>query len=81
MPVWCLVTVSLRFIRSYVITLRKSRWRIILGTVSCVKASMSRVRPGTAADSILLGKTVRNSLRRRGYAAISHALSAFGTSL
>lgn len=49
-PVWCLVMLSLLFIRSYVMMLRKSKDALIRGTVSLVKASMSLRSPGTAAD-------------------------------
>jgi len=52
------------------------------GMVSFVKASMSRRRPGTAADMIFDGpRAERISARRRGYAVISQALEEFGTCL
>lgn len=52
------------------------------GMVALVKASMSRARPGTAAERILLGpRYVRRVERRRGYAWISQALAEFGISL
>ena len=62
--------------------LKKSRDALMLGIVSLVKAIMSLVRPGTAADMSFLGpKAARISDNSFGYASISHAFSAFVTFL
>jgi len=82
MPVWCLVMLSLRFIRSYVMMLKKSSEALMRGIVDAVKAIMSLIRPGTAAEMSFSGPSAaRISDRSWGYASISHAFSAFGTFL
>ncbi len=79
MPVWCLVMLSLLFMRSYVMMLKKSREALIDGMVVLVNASMSRGRPGTAAEMVLEGPSAeRISERRSGYAAICQAFSELG---
>lgn len=62
--------------------LRKSREPLISGSVSRVNASMSRRRPGTAAERSLVGpRAERIAERRCGYAWISQVLWALGTCL
>jgi hypothetical protein len=62
--------------------LKKSKDALIFGTVSSVKAIMSRMRPGTAADMSFSGpKAVRISERSLGYASISQAFLALVTFL
>lgn len=61
---------------------QKSSDLVILGTVSLVNASISRLSPGTAADKILFGPSAeRISPSSFGYASISHTLLEFGTRL
>jgi hypothetical protein len=62
--------------------LKKSKEALILGMVSLVKASMSRRRPGTAAEMIFSApRAERISASSLGYASISQALSELGTCL
>ncbi len=62
--------------------LKKSNEELICGIVVEVKASISRRRPGTAAEiSLAEPSDERMASRSKGYAVISQAFALFGTCL
>lgn len=63
-------------------TFRKSTDDMMVGTVEGVNASMSRGKPGTAAEIILeVPKALRSAVSSCGYALISHSRAELGIDL